>query len=357
MLNNVIEGTQRDWLGELNNLAYAFGGPEVIGQIKACPQDFRVSENMEIVPTGDGEHHWLHISKTKCNTDQVAKALAKFAKVAHRDVGYSGMKDFFAVTSQWFSVWLPGSKQPNWSEFDLAGVTIEHATRHVRKIKRGTHKSNSFQIQLSGIDGSVAPLMQTIELIKDQGVPNYFGPQRFGRNADNMNQVLAILKGGKRPKNRNLHSLLLSAARSWIFNKVVSARVEQQSWQALLEREPACLDGSNSVFISDAAADETQRLASLDIHPSAPMWGQGYERFMIDSPVTHDWELAVLKGEQELCEGLERLRLDYQRRSVRTHVRNLQAQINEQGVVVSFQLQRGQFATSVLRELVQDVVV
>jgi len=235
-------------------------------------------------------------------------------------------------------------------------VSVIEVTRHVRKIKRGTHKTNSFEIQISSINGSLVPVMQTLEKIKSQGVPNYFGPQRFGRNADNMNQALSILSGGKRPKNRNLHSLLLSAARSWLFNKVVSARVEQDSWQTLLTNEHACLDGSNSLFISDGANDQELRLASMDIHPSAPMWGQGHQRIMINSPDMHNWELGVLAREHALCEGLERARLDYGRRAIRSHVHNLSTHVNERGIILNFELQRGQFATSVLRELVQGVV-
>ena len=353
MSNNVADNHQRDWTGELNNLAHAFGGPKIQGQIKVCPEDFRVAEKLEIIPSGAGEHYWLHISKTKWNTDQVAKELAKFAKVARRDVGYSGLKDFFAVTEQWFSVWMPGAKPTNWGDFDHPGLTINRVERHTRKIKRGMHKNNCFEIQIRDLHGSVESFMQTIERIKTEGVPNYFGSQRFGRNSDNMNQALALFNEGKKPKNRTLTGLLLSAARSWIFNQIVSARVDQQSWQTLMKREPACLEGSNSMFISDAAPEETHRLAAMDIHPSAPMWGRGSERLMNDSPALHQWELGVIMDEQSLCDGLERANLEYRRRSIRSNVRNLHAELNQDGVALSFELPRGQFATSVLRELVQ----
>ena len=116
---------------------------------------------------------------------------------------------------------------------------------------------------------------------------------------------------------------MLSAARSWVFNKVVSARVEQDSWQSLLDNEPACLDGSNSIFISDADAAQEQRLKALDIHPSAPMWGQGAEKLMSESQSLHTWELGVVAQEQTLCDGLERVKLDYRRRSIRSTVRSL----------------------------------
>ena len=349
---DVMNDSPRDWQSELSKLAIAHGGPKVNAQIKARPEDFRVLENLQVVPSGAGEHYWLHISKTKRSTDQVAKELAKFTKVSHRDVGYSGIKDFFAITDQWFSVWMPGAESPDWNSFDLPGVRINKITQHARKIKRGTHKSNFFEVQISGIDGTADAILQTVELIKEQGVPNYFGPQRFGNNADNMNQVMTFFNSGKRSKNRNLHGLLLSSARSWIFNKIVSARVEQGSWQSLLANEPACLAGSNSMFISENAEDEIERLLSMDIHPSAPMWGRNSERLMLDSKTVHDWELEVIANEQKLCHGLERAGLEYQRRPIRSHVRNLSAKRNDRGVVLSFELQRGQFATSVLRELV-----
>jgi len=104
------------WSTKLEDLAYLYGKPQSKGQLKSIPEDFIVHEVMEVTPCGEGEHYWLDISKVKCNTEQVAKALAKFADVHVRDVGYSGMKDFFAQTRQWFSVWKPKGGQPAWQE-------------------------------------------------------------------------------------------------------------------------------------------------------------------------------------------------------------------------------------------------
>ena len=92
--------SQVDWLAQFKELAYAYGSPEVVGVIKQSPEHFMVTEVMDIEPSGEGEHYWLDITKMRLNTDAVAKSLARFSGVSNRDVGYSGMKDFHAVTRQ-----------------------------------------------------------------------------------------------------------------------------------------------------------------------------------------------------------------------------------------------------------------
>ena len=76
MLDSTVKKAQRDWRSELNSLAFAYGGPQVSGRVKATPEDFRVTENLEMLPSGSGEHYWLRISKTKWNTDQLARELS-----------------------------------------------------------------------------------------------------------------------------------------------------------------------------------------------------------------------------------------------------------------------------------------
>ena len=347
-----------DWLGALDNLAYANKRPQLKGILKSLPEDFQVTEMMEVEPCGEGEHYWLDVSKVKCNTEQVAKALAKFAHVSNRDVGYSGMKDFFAQTRQWFSVWKPKGGQPAWQEFSLEGVTIHRVEKHVKKIKRGTHAANKFRIVVRQIEGDLEELETRLIKVKEQGVPNYFGPQRFGRNGDNMQQAVDLFAGNKKIKSRHLRGILLSAARSWLFNEVVSGRVKDNSFLRLNENEPTNLHGSNSVFKSVGDGNEVKRLADLDIHPTAPMWGKGGQQFMQDYSASSlfDWEQNLMSPLSLLQEGLEQANLDYQRRSIRSIATNLQwsyeAINGETDLVVSFDLIPGQFATSILREIV-----
>lgn len=346
---------ERDWSVELGNLAYAQGMPLVRGTLKAQPEDFKVTELMDVIPCGEGEHYWLDISKVKCNTEQVAKALARFAQVSPRDVGYSGMKDFFAETRQWFSVWRPqdhaNSNALDWSAFEMNNVTIHEVSKHQRKIRRGTHRANQFRIILRDLTGDLSTLESRLLAVKKNGVPNYFGPQRFGRDAGNMVQAYAMLVQGKRIKNRNLRSIVLSSARSWLFNTIVSARVENGSWQALQSHEPANLDGSKSVFHADGGDQQTQRLQDLDIHPTAPLWGEGVDKLMSQCADLAAWEQQQINDFTALQQGLEGARLDYQRRALRTKVQQFAWQLYGTELQLEFVLHRGEFATSVIREI------
>lgn len=361
-----------DWAAELEAQAYAFGVPAIKGVLKATPEDFIVTELMDVEPTGEGEHTWLDISKVRRNTDAVAKALARFAGVAYRDVAYSGLKDYHALTRQWFSVWRPKGDALDWSEFALDGVEVHQIVKHSRKLKRGTHRANEFCIRLSSLsileaeaeenneDAIEQYLEQRLQALKLAGVPNYFGDQRFGRNVNNMPQAVAMLLNDKRVKDRNLRGLLLSSARSWLFNQCVSARIEEGSWQRLYASEPANLNGSNSVFISDGSVDEQERLHQLDIHPTAPMWGDNIDKVMAECPQLFDFEKNILAKYQPLLNALERARLDYQRRPIRSVPERFSWQFERDetgqlhGLVIRFELQSGQFATSLIRELILE---
>lgn len=347
--------TQTDWLSVLESLEYAYGQPKVQGRLKVSPSDFKVIEQMDVVPCGEGEHYWLDISKVKCNTEQLSKQLARFANVNYRDVGYSGMKDFFAETRQWFSVWKPKGGVPAWSEFTHEGVQIHQVVKHSRKIKRGTHRANKFELIIRDLCGDVSSLESRLLLVKEHGVPNYFGLQRFGNGADNMNQAHAMFAGIKRVKSRNLRGLLLSSARSWLFNILIAERIKQSTWDQLHDNEPANLNGTNSVFISQGTSDDLARLKSNDIHPTAAMWGEGRGAMMSGCPNLAQWEDAVMQPYHALKLGLEDARVDYQRRAIRCMANDLNWQVTDGELKLDFELQRGQFATSILREIV-DVV-
>lgn len=366
-----------NWSQMLSELSYANGMPNVSSLIKERPEHFVVIEQMDVEPSGEGEHIWLDITKIRRNTDAVAKSLARFAGVANRDVGYSGMKDFNAVTRQWFSVWRPKGEPLNWSKYEYEGVELNRIVNHSRKIKRGTHRSNRFEIRLAGLkicgqsQDIQSLLNQRLNTIQNQGAPNYFGPQRFGRNGGNMPQALALFRGEKRIKDRNLRSILLSSARSWLFNSVLSKRVENGTWQILYRGEQANLDSSNSVFTVEDVLLESDRLKALDIHPTAPLWGQRSGAQSNDTLQSNASILAsessklarieqdVLEQYSELTRGLEAARLDYQRRPLRVIAKQLNwqyEQVSDEQLdcILSFELNRGQFATSVLRELVLE---
>ena len=199
--------------------------------IRIQPEHFQVEEQLPFEPDGDGGHVWLLIQKRGINTDWLATELTKFADVLPVAVGYAGLKDRHAVTTQWFSVNMEGFDEPNWSEFETEDIKILNHTRHGKKLKRGVLKGNNFKLRLSNIQGDKNGWETSLKRIQQQGVPNYFGEQRFGHHGGNLHRVDHWFSSGKAPKKRNQKSIYLSAARSWLFNLVLAERIKQQNWQ------------------------------------------------------------------------------------------------------------------------------
>lgn len=330
--------------------------PTNTATLKSVPTDFLVNEVMDIEFTGEGEHIWLQIKKRKLHTDQVAKNLAHLANIANKDIGVSGMKDFQAETTQWFSVWLPGvvdDDLPDWKQLESEFCEIVQVVRHNRKLKRGTHVANQFTILLRDFSGDIDTFSESIELINTQGVPNYYGEQRFGRFGSNLKQAEDMFTSGKRIKQRQKRSMLLSSARSWLFNSVLTERLRLQNWLTAQPFEPLCLDGSRQFFIAEDSIQEQSRIDSGDVHTSAPLYGRGGAKVMSKATELNAFENESMQDYSALKLGLEKAGLDYTRRPLRFLPQELTWKQLDAGIQLSFTLGRGQYATSLIRELIQ----
>ena len=331
--------------------AYAYGPPAATASIRQSPEDFFVDEVMGFEPDGDGQHLMLHIEKRNTNTEWLARQLARLADVRPVDVGYSGLKDRQAVTRQWFSIDLAGREEPDWSSLESDEIKILQSTPHRRKIRRGIHRSNCFRLMLRNIDGEQTEIDGRLEQIQKRGVPNYFGAQRFGNEAGNLAMAAGLFDGTIKVKNRNKRGLYLSAARSYLFNAVVSARVERNLWESGIEGDVFVLDGRRGFFTSDTIDDAIRhRLSMGEIHPSAPLWGRGE---CVSSGAARQIEQDALQEMQTWQRGLERCGLDMQHRAVRVMVKDLEWQwLSSDELQLQFLLTSGAYATSVLREMV-----
>ena len=166
--------------------------------------------------------------------------------------------------------------QSDWDKLDVDGVRVIATRQHGRKLRRGTLRGNEFRIVVRDIEGDRKVLNRTLEKIVDEGVPNYFGPQRFGHNAANISLAQAVLGKENRRVNRQKRQFALSAARSLIFNAVLSARVTAGTWSEILEGDLAGRVGSRSFFPVKELTDEIRVWAQKkDIHPTGPLWGTG----------------------------------------------------------------------------------
>lgn len=329
-------------------LPRACGTPPLHARLRCTPEDFLVEEILGYDADGAGEHALLWVEKRGANTDWVARELAKFAGVPPVAVGYAGMKDRHAVTRQTFSVQLAGKPDPDWSGFPHAEVKVLAATRHSRKLKRGALRGNRFVLVLREVQGDRVALEQILQQISARGVPNYYGEQRFGREGGNVAQARAMFAG--RRVERDKRSFLLSAARSQIFNEVLATRVERGSWDTALEGEIWSLAGSRSWFGPEPFSDVLAgRLASGDIHPSGPLWGQGEPPSQGEAGAL---ERGVAAANSDLVTGLASARMDQERRPLRLMPKELKWRwLDDAALELSFELPAGAYATVVVREL------
>ena len=330
--------------------ARAHGEPVCAAVIRSSPRDFVVDEILGFEPDGDGEHDFLIIRKTAANTAWVARQLARHAGVPARDVGYCGLKDRHAITTQAFTVRRPNRDGTNWSDFAAEGTDIVSATRHNRKLRRGSHAANRFEIRLRGDDfaANVGGLRERLARVASAGVPNYFGEQRFGRDGQNIGLAKDVF-AGKRVK-RDTRSIAISAARSLLFNRIVDARVRNGSWNRILPGELANLDGSGSVFAVEDIDEAIQtRCEMLDIHPTGSLWGKGAP---LAAGHPRALEIEIAGESAELADGLKRVGVDASSRALRVCVADAEIVDDAAGVGIRFQLPAGAFATAVLREIV-----
>ena len=326
----------------------AHGGVLEQARFKTTPADFVVDEVLGFAPDDDGEHDLLFIEKTDMNTHWLARKLAAHADIPVRDVGYCGLKDRRSVSRQWFSVRRPSARGTDWAAFEFDGVRLLRQHRHGRKLRPGSHRANRFRIELHPeVPVSVASVQARVRAIAQDGVPNYFGPQRFGIDAGNLELARSVFAG--RRVRREQRSLAISAARSFLFNEVLARRVVDGSWARFVAGDLANLDGSASVFAVEAIDDVlNERLLKRDIHPAISLWGDDAPRTSGDSAAL---ERTVLAAHDVLAAGLGKLRVSAGSRATRLLPQELDAEVAENQVVLEFELGQGQFATSVLREL------
>jgi tRNA pseudouridine13 synthase len=339
--------------GVLPEWPRSMGLPEVSGTLRASPEDFQVWELPLIEPQGSGSHLWLEIRKRDANTAWVAGQLASAAGVPPRDVGYAGMKDRRAVTTQWFSIGLQEAADADWSSWEIPGVTILRAEHHGRKLQRGALRGNRFLITLRTLQGRTDGLEGRIEKAGRAGVPNYFGPQRFGHGGANVERAVRWLERGGRIR-RSERSIYLSAVRSYLFNEVLAERVRQANWNHLIDGDVAQLDGSRSTFSADPLdADLEERCADFDVHPTGPLPGRSRgRRGECASAAAAALEEAVLGQYEDLVVALQAQRVDADRRSLRVRPTGLDWRFDGADLKIEFALPPGTYATSVLRELV-----
>ena len=361
---------------QLDSLAYATGKPELLARIKQHWDDFRVDEELGFAPTGAGEHLLLRIEKAGQSTTEVARQISSTLGISDSDIGYSGMKDRQARTRQWFSIRLDQAAEAELGRLQSDQLQILEQSRNQRKLQIGAHKANHFQLilrEVMGVNASgaeppatnaEASLDRKLQTLAHQGVPNYFGSQRFGRDLSNLHQVRELLRTEasqavatrNRYRHKRKRSMLYSAARAYLFNQLLSARITRGNWASYVDGDVLNLNHTKRCFLVEPGAwgpELQQRLDELDIHITGLLPGRidSKDRYVTRGQ-SADTEKAVCKEFAELVTGLEQQGLSAARRPLRFQVQQLQWQwLDSTTVSLAFTLPTGAYATSLLREV------
>lgn len=329
-------------------LNYLLGKPQQAGRLKAEFADFIVREELGYPLTGEGEFVAVKVRKTNANTLFVGEQLAKFVGISAKNMSYAGLKDRHAVTEQWFCLHLAGKETPDFSAFECEGVEILEVTRHNRKIRTGALEGNYFELLLRDVE-ETDELKQRLNQLQAVGFPNYFTEQRFGRDGHNLTQAQRWASGEISVKDRKKRSFYLSAARSEVFNLVVSQRITDQQMQTVLLGDYLQLAGSNSFFEVKAEdlVQSQQRLDENDVLLTAPLIGEnsleqkGNER-----------EKAIVAQHENLISLMKKERMNAARRAILCKPQDLHWQFEPEGLRLTFFLNSGSYATGLVRELI-----
>jgi tRNA pseudouridine13 synthase len=336
-------------------LPFASAGlPGSGGRLKASPEDFRVEELPAYLPSGAGPHLYLRVEKRDRTTRDVLRELGRALGVAERDAGYAGLKDRAAVTTQWLS--FPVARDPEPASLAGQGFRVLAASRHQNKLRPGHARGNAFTVVVRG--GDLARARACAAALAASGLPNFFGPQRFGRDGANAALGRALLSPEPPPearraaRDRFLKRFALSALQAELFNRWLAERMADGCFaQALAGDVLKKLDTGGLFLCEDPAADGA-RLARFEVSPAGPMFGHKLK------PAAG--EAAAREARLLLAEGLTLA--DFERgggeaegtrRASRLRVEPALVEVAG-GYQATFELPKGSYATVVMRELMKD---
>ncbi len=325
--------------------------------LKQVPEDFEVEELPAYTPSGVGQHLYLFVEKRGCTTADLARALARAFSVPERAVGYAGLKDRQAVTRQWLSVMTDRSDVPALPE-SLA-VKVLASARHGNKLRTGQLRGNRFHVLLRGAsDLSLA--RQALTFLSAQGLPNWYGTQRFGRAGDNAEVGRALLTGKDHPglararRDRFLRRLMLSALQSELFNEALRERLAlgllgKVEAGDLVQRG---VDGRGPLFLCEDPAVDGARAQAFEISATGPLFGSEM-RWPAGEPLNREKALFAREGLDEAMLARGGGELLGTRRAYRVQPSDWEVSGAEDGLHLAFSLPPGAYATSLLRELLK----
>ncbi|MBL8859901.1 MAG: tRNA pseudouridine(13) synthase TruD [Planctomycetes bacterium] len=325
--------------------------PGTGGTVKQTAADFVVTEIPLYEPSGVGEHVYVRHRRSNATTREVVTALARAFGVAARDVGYAGLKDKRADATQTFSLQLHKDAVEDVARrvTDAVGGEVLDVRRHANKLRRGHLIGNRFEIRLANTDERALEHAQAIAVaLAARGLPNAYGPQRYGDDGRNAERGRTLLS---KPRSDWLSRLQMSAWQSSLFDAWLAARMERGWFECVVRGDVAKKFGNGALFDVVDAEIENVRVASREITYTGPMFGSSMRRA---SGAAGELEDAVFAASGVDPSTLGKARLEGTRRAGRIFVADLSVRSDGDGLVLAFQLPKGSYATTVLREFTKN---
>ena len=321
--------------------------PSTGGEVRTRLEDFIVIEVPRYHPNGEGQHSYAFIEKRGIPTQELIGYL-KAIGVPTRNIGVAGRKDKFAVARQWISVPKDYESQLLGLE-KLEGVRILELSRYQQKLRIGNLLGNRFEIRVRNPSSEWKYRAQAIlNALVDRGLPNYFGPQRFGNQNDNVLEAFRMLEKPKFSIRSRMGKFLMSSIQSHLFNWNLNSRINAGLFRKVLKGDWAQKHSTGGMFLVEDSDVESRRARALEISATLPLHGrkvhcsQGHAGEMQKNIL--DYFRLSRDAINSLGSGTWRVS--------RVPINDYALDSHFDGYSVSFFLPKGSYATILLRELV-----
>ena len=324
--------------------------PGVGGRIRVREEDFEVEEVPSYEPCGTGDHLYLWVEKRGVAPEFFARTVAQKLGTHPGNIGTAGLKDRHAVTRQWVSV--PRECEPRVKNLDGDGIRVLKTGLHTNKLKPGHLRGNRFRILIRGADRGAA-VDVILDRVRAEGMPNFYGPQRFGRDGSTVELGLQCL-AGKAPKRIRpfLFRFALSAVQSLLFNDYLSRRVRDGLYRTVLDGDVMAKWPLGGMFVAKDVAAEQARFDARETVTAGPMFGK--KTFPAEG-VAAERERAVLNDNRlspASFGGFGKLVMGTRRHNL-VYLDDLTSDWEPDGLRLSFTLPAGSYATVLLAEVMK----
>jgi len=333
--------------------------PGVGGEIKTNPEDFEVEEIPAYEPSGQGDFLYLWIEKRDMGAEYFERQIAKRLDIPVGEVGTAGLKDRRAVTRQWVSV--PASVETRLAALEGDGIKVLRVGKHSNKLRAGHLHGNRFRILIRNAGGlpalddnvQASRLHYVVDRLREHGLPNYYGPQRFGHDGETLHLGMAILRGEKSARNPFMKKLALSAAQSALFNHALAQRFRDDLLRRVLPGDVMCKVPFGGMFVAEDVVTEQRRFDAREIVTAGPIFGRKMFAAATDAAQREQAALSAFELASSTFNGFGKLLLGTRRHNL-VYVSDLAAALEPDGIRLSFTLPAGSYATVLLREIMKS---